>query len=158
MTVLLAWLYNVPRGVWLDSGFYRNPPTPRLAVELPGDDLLGDVDCPLCLFSADVIETIVGFEPQVIEPVQGKTLWLEHSRPSHTGLRIEPSATHESFHKAKRLPAGFPLCLSYSSPHRLICGIVTPAVSRAKSRSEGRAEAVGVGCRVEPVVTHPAAG
>ena len=33
---------------------------------------------------------------------------------------------------------------------------LTLAVSRAKSRSEGRAKAVGVGCRVEPMVPHPA--
>jgi hypothetical protein len=32
----------------------------------------------------------------------------------------------------------------------------TPAVSRADSRSEARAAAVGVGFRVEPVVTQPA--
>src|SRR5438105_1293883 len=35
-------------------------------------------------------------------------------------------------------------------------GCRTPAVSRASSRSEARAKAVGVGFRVEPVVAHPA--
>ena len=33
---------------------------------------------------------------------------------------------------------------------------LTLAVSRAKSRSDAGAQAVGVGFRVEPVVTHPA--